>query len=97
MVRPASRVAEPAPASPELVTEEPSGEGAIGGWVVWADGQPTDRVKLVLKGAPETPLAHLQWVARTDAAGRNRCSDTHGSDSSPRPRSRPSSCRRGTT
>ena len=68
--RPASRVAEPAPASPELVTEEPSGDGAIGGWVVWADGQPTDRVKLVLKGAPETPLAHLQWVARTDAAGR---------------------------
>jgi|SRR5688572_14550932 len=56
--------------STDVAIEEVTGDGAIGGWVIWADGHPTDRVKLVLKGAPETPHAHLEWVARTDADGR---------------------------
>jgi hypothetical protein len=56
--------------STDVAIEEVAGDGAISGWVIWADGHPTDRVKLVLKGAPETPHAHLEWVARTDAHGR---------------------------
>jgi hypothetical protein len=66
--RPVSRPVE-ARESTDVVTEEIAGDGAIGGWVIWAEG-PTDQVKLVLKGAPETPQAHLQWIARTDADGR---------------------------
>ena len=65
---PVSRPVEPREPV-DVVTEEIAGDGAIGGWVVWAEG-PTDQVKLVLRGAPETPQTHLQWIARTDADGR---------------------------
>jgi hypothetical protein len=62
-------VAESAPA-PDRVTEETPGDSGVRGQVLWADGMPTTRVQLFLKGAPKSPFEHLQYVLRTDDSGR---------------------------
>ena len=52
------------------ITEETPGDSGLEGRVVWADGRPTAREQLFLKGAPKSPNATLQWVMRTDDSGR---------------------------
>ena len=59
-----------APAPSERITEETLGDSGLQGQVVWADGMPTTRVQLFLKGAPTSRLEHLQYVLRTDDNGR---------------------------
>ena len=51
------------------ITEETPGTSGVQGRVVWADGRPTARVQIFLKGAPKSPNAGLQWVMRTDDLG----------------------------
>ena len=58
------------PQSSDPITEETPGDSGVQGRVVWADGRPTSRVQLFLKGAPKSPNAGLQWVQRTDESGR---------------------------
>ncbi len=58
------------PASSERITEETRGDSGLQGQVLWADGKPTTRVQLFLKGAPKSPLENLQYVLRTDDNGR---------------------------
>jgi hypothetical protein len=67
LARPA---AEWDPEASELTSEETPGDSGLSGRVLWADGKPTARVQLFLKGAPQGPLEHLQWVLRTDDEGR---------------------------
>jgi hypothetical protein len=58
------------PALPSTeITEETPGTSGVQGRVVWADGRPTARVQIFLKGAPKSPNANLQWVKRTDDTG----------------------------
>jgi hypothetical protein len=57
-------------APPDRITEETPGDSGLSGRVLWADGKPTSRVQLFLRGAPKTPLETLQWVRRTDDSGR---------------------------
>ena len=57
-----------APSGP--ITEETRGDSGVEGQVLWADGRPTARVQLFLKGAPQSPNQTLQWVMRTDDNGR---------------------------
>ena len=52
------------------ITEETPGDSGVEGQVLWADGRPTARVQLFLKGAPKSPNQTLQWVMRTDDNGR---------------------------
>jgi hypothetical protein len=59
-----------APAASERITEETPGDSGLQGLVLWADGKPTARVQLFLKGAPKSPLENLQYVLRTDDNGR---------------------------
>jgi tetratricopeptide (TPR) repeat protein len=54
----------------DRITEETPGDSGLQGRVVWADGRPTAREQLFLKGAPKSPNATLQWVMRTDDSGR---------------------------
>jgi hypothetical protein len=58
------------PAASGKITEETPGDSGLQGEVVWADGRPTSRVQLFLKGAPKSPIQHLQYVLRTDDSGR---------------------------
>jgi tetratricopeptide (TPR) repeat protein len=58
------------PAPSDRITEETPGDSGLQGRVVWADGRPTAREQLFLKGAPKSPNATLQWVMRTDDEGR---------------------------
>lgn len=62
--------AQPAPSSSERITEETPGDSGLQGQVLRADGKPTTRVQLFLKGAPQSPLQSLQYVLRTDDDGR---------------------------
>jgi hypothetical protein len=57
-------------AASERLTEETPGDSGLQGLVLWADGKPTARVQLFLKGAPKSPLENLQYVLRTDDNGR---------------------------
>jgi hypothetical protein len=57
---------------PDRITEETPGDSGVEGRVFWADGRPTARLQLFLKGAPRTPNETLQWVLRTDEDGRFR-------------------------
>lgn len=57
-------------AAPDRITEETPGDSGIEGHVLWADGRPTARVQLFLKGVPRSPNENLQWVLRTDDDGR---------------------------
>ena len=60
-----------APTAPsDRITEETPGDSGLQGRVVWADGRPTAREQLFLKGAPKSPNETLQWVMRTDDVGR---------------------------
>lgn len=61
---------ETAAASADRITEETVGDSGIEGQVLWADGQPTARLQIFLKGAPRSPNETLQWVMRTDENGR---------------------------
>jgi hypothetical protein len=61
---------ETAAAPADRITEETVGDSGIQGQVLWADGQPTARVQIFLKGAPRSPNETLQWVMRTDESGR---------------------------
>jgi tetratricopeptide (TPR) repeat protein len=61
-------VATPAPS--ERITEETPGDSGVQGQILWADGQPTTRLQIFLKGAPKSPNEGLQWVMRTDEYGR---------------------------
>ena len=54
----------------DRITEETPGDSGVQGQVRWADGQPTTRLQLFLKGAPKSPNETLQWVLRTDSDGR---------------------------
>src|SRR6185436_9511524 len=65
-----ARRTEIATAPSDQITEETPGNSGVEGRVVWADGQPTARVQIFLKGAPKSPNAGLQWVMRTDDSGR---------------------------
>jgi hypothetical protein len=65
-----ARPTETAAAPSERITEETPGDSGVHGQVLWADGRPTARVQLFLKGAPKSPNEHLQWVLRTDDSGR---------------------------
>jgi hypothetical protein len=58
------------PVAPEQITEETPGDSGLRGQVAWANGASVARVQLFLKGAPRTPLEHLQWVTRSDETGR---------------------------
>jgi hypothetical protein len=53
----------------EGITQETPGDSVVSGRVMWADGKPTARVQIFLKGAPKTPTQTLQWVRRTDDSG----------------------------
>jgi hypothetical protein len=53
----------------DRITEETRGDSGLSGRVVWADGKPTARVQLFLKGVPKTPRENLQWVLRSDDSG----------------------------
>jgi Carboxypeptidase regulatory-like domain len=53
----------------EGITQETPGDSVVSGRVVWADGKPTARLQIFLKGAPKTPVQTLQWVRRTDDSG----------------------------
>jgi tetratricopeptide repeat protein len=64
----ASRAADDEATSP--AANEPARDSGLSGQVLWANGESTARVQPFLKGAPETPLAGLQWVRRTDEGGR---------------------------
>jgi tetratricopeptide (TPR) repeat protein len=57
-------------AVPEQVTEATPSDSGIRGQVLWADGRPTARVQLFLKGVPNSPNANEQWAMRTDDSGR---------------------------
>jgi len=66
--------AQPAPtetaAAPSgQITEETPGDSGVEGQVLWADGRPTARQQIFLKGAPKSPNQTLQWVMRTDDNG----------------------------
>jgi tetratricopeptide (TPR) repeat protein len=67
LTRPTETAAAP---SDERITEETPGGSGVQGQVLWADGQPTARVQLFLKGAPKSRNETLQWVMRTDDNGR---------------------------
>lgn len=54
----------------EQITEETPGDSGVEGQVLWADGRPTARLQIFLKGAPKSPNQTLQWVMRTDDSGR---------------------------
>jgi hypothetical protein len=60
---------EPAATPSDQITEETRGDSGLSGRVVWADGKPTSRVQLFLKGVPKTPRENLQWVLRSDDTG----------------------------
>ena len=61
--------AEPVATPSDRITEETRGDSGLSGRVVWADGKPTSRVQLFLKGVPKTPRENLQWVMRSDDSG----------------------------
>jgi len=66
-----ARPTETTAAAPEQTTaQETSRTGGIKGQVLWADGRPTARVQLFLKGVPNSSNANEQWVLRTDDDGR---------------------------
>jgi hypothetical protein len=65
-----ARPIETTAAVQEQSTETTSRDSGIRGQVLWADGRPTARVQLFLKGAPNSPNANEQWVLRTDDSGR---------------------------
>lgn len=65
-----ARQAETPTAPSGRITEETPGDSGLEGRVVWADGRPTAREQLFLKGAPKSPNETLQWVMRTDDSGR---------------------------
>jgi len=65
-----ARPAEAATPAPEPAIAETGGNSGIRGQVLWADGRPTARVQLFLKGVPNSPNANEQWVLRTDDGGR---------------------------
>jgi hypothetical protein len=65
-----ARPAETGAVAPDRATEERPGDSGLQGRVVWAEGRPTARVQLFLKGAPKSPNSELQWVLRTDDSGR---------------------------
>ena len=54
----------------DQTTEEMRGDSGLSGRVLWADGKPTSRVQLYLKGIPKTPRQNVQWVMRSDDSGR---------------------------
>jgi hypothetical protein len=66
LARPADTAADPS----EQITEETPGDSGVEGQVLWADGRPTARLQIFLKGAPKSPNQTLQWVMRTDDSGR---------------------------
>jgi hypothetical protein len=53
----------------DAITHETSGDSVVSGRVVWANGKPTARLQVFLRGAPKTPTQTLQWVRRTDDSG----------------------------
>ena len=65
-----TRPVETPTAPSDRITEETPGDSGLQGRVVWADGRPTAREQLFLKGAPKSPNQALQWVMRTDDGGR---------------------------
>jgi tetratricopeptide (TPR) repeat protein len=65
-----ARPIETTAAVQEQSTETTSSNSGIRGQVLWADGRPTARVQLFLKGVPNSPNANEQWVLRTDDSGR---------------------------
>jgi len=65
-----ARAVETPTAPSDRITEETPGDSGLEGRVVWADGRPTAREQLFLKGAPKSPNQALQWVMRTDDGGR---------------------------
>jgi tetratricopeptide (TPR) repeat protein len=65
-----ARPTETTAAVQEQSTETTSSNSGIRGQVLWADGRPTARVQLFLKGVPNSPNANEQWVMRTDDGGR---------------------------
>jgi tetratricopeptide (TPR) repeat protein len=65
-----ARPTETTAAVPEQNSEATPVDSGIKGQVLWADGRPTARVQLFLKGAPNSPNANEQWVIRTDDGGR---------------------------
>jgi Carboxypeptidase regulatory-like domain len=65
-----ARPTETTAAVPEQSTETAPRDSGIRGQVLWADGRPTARVQLFLKGVPNSPNANEQWVMRTDDGGR---------------------------
>jgi hypothetical protein len=65
-----ARPTETTAAVPEQSTETTPSDSGIRGQVLWADGRPTARVQLFLKGVPNSPNANEQWVMRTDDSGR---------------------------
>jgi tetratricopeptide (TPR) repeat protein len=64
------RPTESTAAAPERIPEATPTASGVRGQVLWADGRPTARVQLFLKGIPDSPNAHAQWVRRTDESGR---------------------------
>jgi hypothetical protein len=56
------------PAS-DAISHETPGDSVVSGRVVWANGKPTARLQVFLRGAPKTPTQTLQWVRRTDDSG----------------------------
>jgi tetratricopeptide (TPR) repeat protein len=65
-----ARPTETAAAVPEQTSEPTPGDSGVRGQVLWAEGRPTARVQLFLKGVPNSPNANQQWVMRTDDSGR---------------------------
>ena len=64
-----ARPTETAAAPSGQITEETPGDSGVEGQVLWADGRPTARQQIFLKGAPKSPNQTLQWVMRTDDNG----------------------------
>jgi tetratricopeptide (TPR) repeat protein len=64
-----ARSTETTAAVPQQSTETTPNDSGVRGQVLWADGRPTSRVQLFLKGVPNSPNANEQWVLRTDDSG----------------------------